>query len=167
MSQSSSRGFTFIELMIVVGIIGVLAAIAGPAYQDYTARGKVAEAFDLAKPVQKNIRDYYDRWGVFPTSNGQTGLQAAERYAGHYVKSIQVEQGGVISITLDDITKEINGQELHLIPAVNVASPTAPFAWVCEKAPPPEGMKPTAPISEERLTLPSKYLPASCRKSRS
>jgi len=154
------RGFTFIELMLVVCVIAILAAIAVPAYHDYASRSRVAEAFGLAEPVQKAVRDYYDRWGVFPDNNAEAGLQAAERYVGNYIKSIAVEQG-VISIALSGA--DLDGKELHLIPAVNSDAPTAPFSWLCERRSAPEGMKPIAEIPEERLTLLPGHLPGPCR----
>jgi type IV pilus assembly protein PilA len=167
MNKHSCRGFTLLELMNVVGIIGVLAAIAAPAYSDYTTRSKIAEAFRLAEPIQKTVQDYRDRWGVFPADNAEAGLYAAEHYLGHYTKSIRVEQGVVLITLSDSVAKEVNGQTLHLIPAVNSASPTAPFVWTCEGMPPPVGMKPIVGISEELLTLQPRYLPATCRKPRS
>ena len=60
------RGFTVIELMLVIGVIGVLAAIAIPQYQSYVVRAKVAEGFELAAPVMRGIAAYYDRWGALP-----------------------------------------------------------------------------------------------------
>jgi type IV pilus assembly protein PilA len=163
MKRSSCRGFTLIELMLVVSIIGILAAIALPAYQDYVVRARIAEAFVLAAPVQKAIGDYRDRWGVFPASNAEAGLPAAESYVGNHVKSIQVEQGA-IAITLNLPRSEIDGQQLHLIPAVNSAAPTtAPFVWICERTKPPAGMKTVVEVPAERLTLPPKFIPSSCR----
>jgi type IV pilus assembly protein PilA len=167
MNTHSCHGFTLIELMAVVGIIGVLAAIALPAYQDYTVRSKIAEAFVLAAPVQKTVQDYYDRWGVFPADNAEAGLYAAEYYAGQVVRSIGVEKG-VISISLVFWSRCRDncgdGQTLHLTPAVNSVSPTAPFAWVCEGTAPPSGMTPITEVPEERFTLLPKYLPSICRK---
>jgi type IV pilus assembly protein PilA len=163
MNQHPCRGFTIIELMVVVAVVGILAVVALPNFQDYTARARVAEAFGLAQPIQKTVRDYHDRWGAFPASNAAAGLHAAETYAGQYIKSIRVEQG-VISITLNPIDKLVGGQELHLTPAVNEASATAPFAWVCEGRAPPAGMKTIAEIPPARLTLLDKYLPAGCRR---
>ncbi|MCL2297694.1 MAG: hypothetical protein FWC38_06665 [Proteobacteria bacterium] len=111
------------------------------------------------------MRDYYDRWGVFPADNAEAGLHAAEHYIGSNTKSILVERG-VILITLNDRFPQLNGQKLHLIPAINSASPTAPFAWVCEGATPPVGTTFAVEIPEERLTLPSRSLPAPCRSNK-
>jgi type IV pilus assembly protein PilA len=167
MKKHSHRGFTLLELTTAIGIIGILAAIALPAYQDYTVRSRIAEAFVLAAPVQKTVQDYYDRWGVFPADNAEAGLYAAEYYAGQVVRSIGVEKG-VISISMNIWGRcEYNcrdDQILHLIPAVNSVSPTAPFSWVCEGTSPPSGMSPVTEIPEERLTLLPKYLPSICRK---
>ena len=163
MSKHFCRGFTFIELMLVTGIIGILAAIGIPAYQDYTIRSRIAEALVLAGPVQKAVRDYYDRWGVFPPDNAAAGLQAAERYIGNNVRGIRVEQGLVSIALTPNIVPKVNQPELHLRPAVNSAAPTAPFVWLCEGGAPPEGMQPAVEMPAARLTLPNKYLPAICR----
>jgi type IV pilus assembly protein PilA len=163
MSKHFCRGFTFIELMLVVGIIGVLAGIAVPAYQDYTIRSRIAEALVLAGPVQKAVRDYYDRWGVFPSDNAAAGLQAAERYIGNNVRGIRVEQGLVSIALIPNIVPKVNQPELHLRPAVNSAAPTAPFVWLCEGGSPPAGMQAAVEMPAARLTLPNKYLPAICR----
>jgi len=162
MRRHSCNGFILIELMLVVGIIGILAAVGMPAYQDYLTRTRIAEALALAQPIQKTVRDYRDRWGVFPSDNAEAGLYAAEHYAGQYVKSIEIEQG-VVSIVFNGVDKALGGQELHLTPAVNDAFPTAPFAWVCESHAPPPGMKIIAEIPKERLTLKKKYAPSVCR----
>ncbi|MDR2172635.1 MAG: pilin [Burkholderiales bacterium] len=128
-------------------------------------RSRIAEAFGLAGPIQKTVRDYYDRWGVFPANNAEAGLHPAEHYVGSNVKSIRVERG-VILITLSDkgFSSDTKNQNLHLIPTINSAAPTAPFAWVCEGTPPSEGLKPTVEIPEEQFTIPGKYLPSNCRR---
>jgi len=91
------RGFTLIELMIVVAIIAVLAALALPAYQSYIIRAQIAEGLGLAGPVQSGVVEYHNDYGAFPANNSDAALETAASYAGNYVTDISVS-GAVISI---------------------------------------------------------------------
>ena len=155
-------GFTLIELMFVVSIIGILSAVALPAYQDYTARSKLAEALTLAEPVKKAVSDYYDRWGAFPKSNQQAALSAPNSFVGNYVQSISVSQG-VIHIALKQAKQGIGGKTLSLRPAFNPAYPTGPVSWVCENGAVPEGLKVVGEKAPSGTAMADKYLPARCR----
>src|SRR5262249_4644248 len=91
--RHSARGFTLIELMIVVAIIGILASIAIPAYQDYTTRAQVAEGLVLINELKPSINEYYKERGVFPKNNELAGVPAPEHLLGQYVSGITVEDG--------------------------------------------------------------------------
>src|SRR3569832_868627 len=97
MRKSIQKGFTLIELMIVVAIIGILAAIAIPAYQDYTIRSQVTEGLNLAGAVKAEIAEYYAQNGSWPTAlgtgAGTLGHTATEIPEGKYVSSVQVTNG--------------------------------------------------------------------------
>src|SRR6202795_2476303 len=92
------KGFTLIELMIVVAIIGILAAIAIPAYQDYTIRSQVTEGMNLASAVETGVAEYYANTGSWPTTLTLAGGDSANLPSGKYVKSVDVSGTGIITI---------------------------------------------------------------------
>jgi len=98
--MKKQQGFTLIELMIVVAIIGILAAIALPAYQDYTKRAKVSEGLTLAAGAKTAVTEYYSSEGSMPTDNAQAGLASAALITGNSVTSVTVggASGGVITV---------------------------------------------------------------------
>ena len=164
--QPAQRGFTLLELMLVVSIIGILAAIALPAYQDYITRSKFTEALTLAEPVKKAVSDYYDRWGAFPENNQQAALSTPPSYIGNYVESITVAQG-VIRVTLKQTTgQQLGGKALSLRPAFNPAYPTGPVSWLCENGAVPEGLKAVGAKAAPSSVIEDRYLPAPCRGPR-
>jgi prepilin-type N-terminal cleavage/methylation domain-containing protein len=92
------QGFTLIELMIVVAIIGILAAVAIPSYQDYTKRAHVSEGFGLAGAAKTSVSEYYASEGTWPTTNTQAGLAGPVSIAGNAVTSVSIATG-IITIT--------------------------------------------------------------------
>ena len=96
--MKQQKGFTLIELMIVIAIIGILAAIAIPAYQDYTVRSKVSEGLNLAGAAKLAVSEVWDSLGTLPTNQASYGLPQADSIVGTYVSSVAVS-GGTITIT--------------------------------------------------------------------
>ncbi|HGJ8586618.1 TPA: pilin, partial [Neisseria gonorrhoeae] len=89
------KGFTLIELMIVIAIVGILAAVALPAYQDYTARAQVSEAILLAEGQKSAVTEYYPNNGEWPKDNDSAGVASASKIIGKYVKQVEVKNGVV------------------------------------------------------------------------
>ncbi|HFA1073036.1 TPA: pilin, partial [Neisseria gonorrhoeae] len=109
------KGFTLIELMIVIAIVGILAAVALPAYQDYTARAQVSEAILLAEGQKSAVTEYYLNHGKWPADNGAAGVAASSKIIGKYVKQVEVKNG-VVTATMksDGVNKEIKDKRLSL-----------------------------------------------------
>ncbi|EMU2149796.1 pilin, partial [Neisseria gonorrhoeae] len=101
------KGFTLIELMIVIAIVGILAAVALPAYQDYTARAQVSEAILLAEGQKSAVTEYYLNNGIWPANNGDAGVASASDIKGKYVESVTVTNG-VVTATMasSNVNKE-------------------------------------------------------------
>lgn len=153
-------GFTLIELMLVVAIIGILAAIAIPAYQSYTMRAKVAEGMELVKPVQQAISQYYDRWGRLPKDNSAAGLPLPQVLRGRWVEMIDVRDG-MISVQFEkSISKDAL---LYIRPAIQTAYPTAALVWVCNDLTPPAGFELTTQLGTAPI-LNQRYLSTGCKK---
>ena len=116
--KAIQKGFTLIELMIVVAIIGILAAIALPAYQDYTARAQMSEAMVLADGQKGAVTEYYADKGVFPGSNASAGIAAASEISGKYVAQVEVRTSGVITATMkaSQVAAGIKSTTLSLSP---------------------------------------------------
>ncbi|EPT3707813.1 pilin, partial [Neisseria gonorrhoeae] len=110
------KGFTLIELMIVIAIVGILAAVALPAYQDYTARAQVSEAILLAEGQKSAVTEYYLNHGEWPSDNSAAGVASpASNIKGKYVKSVTVANGVVTAqMNPSGVNNEIKGKKLSL-----------------------------------------------------
>jgi len=154
------QGFTLIELMIVLAIIGTMATMAIPAYQDYVIRSQIAEALQLSKPIQKAVAEIYQQQQIFPADNAQAGVPHPEFLIGNYVKNITVERGA-INITLGHkIHAQLTDKMLTLRPAVVSGSPGSPISWLCGYAKPVPGME---GVGNNQTSVPSLYLAPNCR----
>ncbi len=169
--QGNSKGFTLIELMIVVAIIGILAAIAIPAYQTYTIRSQVAEGITLASSAKTQVVEAYHDDGEAPADRAEAGMTAtATDTAGSYVESIDVQDDSLV-ITFDlAANTAIAGQTLYLTPYENGGGNVV---WRCGNQAAPSAGGAALPLmgtdaggntaSYIASTISSRYLPASCR----
>ena len=157
--QTKNSGFTLIELMMVVAIIGILAATAIPAYTNYLKRAKVSEAFLLASSLTKTIADYYAYHGKLPKNNEAAELPEPKNLSGQYVESLQIENGA-IHVIFQEEQSDIGTTTLTLRPAiVNANPPTGVLTWVCGYA---EAVKGMTLVGDNKTDIASKYLPIAC-----
>lgn len=140
------NGFTLIELMIVVAIIGILAAIAVPAYQSYTIRVKVSEGIVLASAAKTHVTSTHSTGLPSSGTNASFGLAPANSIIGNNVSSVLVSSNGTITITYKDLGAGIaDGQELTLMPTFNDGS----TSWFCSASTP--------------AILLDRYVPSACQ----
>ena len=159
--KSLQKGFTLIELMIVVAIIGILAAIAIPAYQDYTIRAQVTEGLNLASDLKVAVAENFAGTGAWPANNAAVGVVSIK--SGKYVAGVLISTGTInITYGLQANANLIAAPILSLRPSV---SANGDVIWVCGRAATPVGaVNPASGASAADTTsVVAKYLPKTCR----
>ncbi|HFC8039190.1 TPA: pilin [Neisseria meningitidis] len=160
------KGFTLIELMIVIAIVGILAAVALPAYQDYTARAQVSEAILLAEGQKSAVTEYYLNHGEWPGNNSDAGVASSTDIKGKYVQSVEVKNG-VVTATMasSNVNNEIKGKKLSLWAKRQNGS----VKWFCGQpvkranANGANNDEVTAATGNDTDKIDTKHLPSTCR----
>lgn len=140
MKLRAQKGFTLIELMITVAIVGILAAVALPAYQDYTIRAQVTEGMSLAAGAKSTVAEFYANKGDLPADNTEAGYSGA---TGKYVTGVEIDAGVITATFGGDANTNLAGSTIILTPDPDAT--TGNLVWECSS------------------DADEKYLPSSCK----
>jgi len=174
------RGFTLVELMIVVAIVGILSAVALPAYSDYTARAQVAEGFSVASGLKTALMDYYSIHGKMPEDNAEAGLYEPDEYATKIIEKIEVKSSSMTAGGADRAYVDIliyfrkTGDQYEPGKKSNVSGKISNtffhiwgkkykegvFTWGCKGESNGQGQGPVAATGHATTSI--KYLPSTC-----
>ena len=162
--KSVQKGFTLIELMIVIAIIGILAAIAIPAYQDYLIRSQASEGLAIASAAKAAVAEFRANKGAWPSDNSAAGVGASSEIQGKYVRSVTVDTGGIIVEFGNEANIDaLRSETVTLQPGV---SANGDVIWRCGKGENPSGwvgQDTSAAGDASATTVDGKYLPSVCR----
>lgn len=153
------KGFTLIELMIVIAMIGILASVALPQYSKYIQRSELVDPLFMAAAIREDVTAFYLEQGRFPVNNEQAGIPQQELLIGNRVTSIEVENGAIHISLGNKASAPLQDTILTFRPAVVTGSPTSPISWLCGYDQPVKGMQ---AVGENKTSVPKDVLPSSC-----
>lgn len=158
--QANARGFSMLEMLIVVAVLGVLAALAAPGLYISGVRNEILDSAALIDVAKKQVAAHWAASGDMPANNTEAGLPAPAKMVGNYVKSVTVNDGAIDVEFGNRASSMIADKVLTIRPAVVEDAPIVPVAWVCGAAQVPAKM---TVRGQNRTSTPITVLPANCR----
>lgn len=154
------RGFTLIEMLVVIAIIAILALIALPSPDPAIARKQVIESVDLIEDYKKLVAFYHKSTQVFLKNNQEAGIPAADKILGNYIDRVDLVNGAFHLHFGNKAHPAIKNKTLSIQPVMVPDSPQSPISWICGRAVAPDGMR---AVGENRTDIEAKDLPLNCR----
>lgn len=154
------RGFTWIEMLMVIGVIALLALMAIPSMRDGVLRKQVAEGLALADIAKQGVQAAYSLTGEMPADNKAAGIPASDKIVGNMVKAVNVDQGAITVTFGNNASKALDGKRVTLRPAIVPDEHMVPIAWLCHAAREPQGMQANG---RDETDVPPEWLPVICR----
>ena len=158
--MTAERGFTWIEMMAVLGVVAILALMAIPSLQEGAMRKQVKEGMALADVAKPAVQAFLTLTGDMPPDNKAAGLPEPEKIIGSYVSEVRVDAGAVTLTFGNNAGRGVSGKKLTLRPAIVPGEALVPIAWLCHDAPVPKGMEARG---VDRTDMASSTLPVECR----
>lgn len=156
----SVSGFTLIELMVVVTIIGILASISMPAYHEYIVRSQVADGITLVESLKGPVKEFYKQRGRFPFDNLEAGIPEPDKLMSNYVKRVTLENGAFHVEFGHKVNLKLLDKILTIRPVVVSESPMSPYSWLCGNDTSVPGME---GVGTNQTSVDDSLLPSSCR----
>jgi type IV pilus assembly protein PilA len=157
---SANRGFTLIEMLVVLAIIAILAMVALPNTQDKLTRTQIGEALPLADIAKAPVASMWTAAHAFPLDNAAAGLPAADKIVNNFIRAISVDNGAIHIVFGNRANMLLKDKTLTLRPAVVDDAPVVPVTWVCGYANAPDKM---TVKGINKTDIPANYLPLICR----
>jgi type IV pilus assembly protein PilA len=160
MPPSRSHGFTWIELMMVIAVVSILALMTIPALQDQAMKKQVKEGLVLADVAKKGVQAYYTLSGEMPKNNELAGIPEQHKIVGTLVKGVRVDDGAITVTFGNNASRALEDKRVTVRPAVVAGEPAVPIAWVCAKVAVPHGMDLKG---ADETDIKASWLPIECR----